>query len=180
LTWRIAFGGVPFPRDTRLYNSNIFTTLPTGSSLFCNIGRWRIVDSAALRTNRGDKSRLACGPERVVKRAQPLAVGSAVSSHTSDKQFDYSLVIGQAKGALCRISPQRYVDMTIYRADRLALVCALGRHVFQYRQASSFAILIFLGCTVSRFAASWPPRKSVSDQFSAAPFVGREHRRMAG
>ena len=26
---------------------------------------------AALRTNRGDKFSLACGPERVVKRAQP-------------------------------------------------------------------------------------------------------------
>lgn len=102
------------------------------------------MDSAALRTIRGDKSRLACGPERVVKRAQPLAVGSAVSSPTSDKQFDYSLVIGQAKRALCRISPQQYVDIAIYWADRLAVVCALDRHVFQYRQASSLTILIVL------------------------------------
>ena len=88
-----------------------------------------------LRTNRGDKFSLAYGPERVVKRAQPwlLAEQFQVLQATSISPLSRHR---PGLGALRCISLGQYVDMLRYDADRLAVVCALDRRVFQYRQAS--------------------------------------------
>ena len=127
-------------RATLAWTSAIYSQrYRPGSRPFCNIDRWRIVHSAALRTNRGDKFSRACGPERVVKRAQPLAVGSAVSSPTSDKQFDIlssSARLGERFFVYRRDSMSAYCYMVLI--DRpwfvllIGMYSSIGRPVFSH------------------------------------------------
>lgn len=131
-----------------------------------------------LRTNRGDEFSRASGPERVVKRAQSLAVGSAVSSPTSDKEFDIF-------SSSARLG-ERFVE---YRQDSMSICCytmpidwpwfvlsmgmfsSIGRPVFSHCKPG----LLSQRVRWKLLAAPCPASVSLF-----RPYAGRARRRMAG
>lgn len=131
-----------------------------------------------LRTNRGDEFSRASGPERVVKRAQSLAVGSAVSSPTSDKESDILSSSARLGG--------RFVE---YRQHSISTCCytmlidwpwfvlsigmysSIGRPVFSHCKSG----LLSQQVRCKMLAAPCPASVSLF-----RPYAGRARRRMAG